>query len=69
MTAIFAENVLVGDVIQTMNPDGTEHDTMLVDCIHWTEYGIMFHGQEMWSQRVAVLLPIPATSLLEVWSR
>lgn len=68
MTAIFAEHVLVGDVIQTCQTDDTQHDTMIVDCIHWTEWGIMFHGQEVWSERVVCLLPVPATSLVEVWS-
>lgn len=70
MTAIFAEHVLIGDVLETC---GTETkgcvDTLCVEVIIPTEWGPMFQGREQWSERLVTLLPIPATSLVEVWSR
>jgi hypothetical protein len=70
MTAIFAESVLAGDILETCDASSKGCvDTLLVECIHWTEYGIMFQGREHWSERLVTLLPVPATALVEVWSR
>lgn len=70
MTAIFAEHVLIGDVLETCDKDTKGCvDTLCVEAIIRNPWGLMFQGREQWSERLVTLLPIPATSLVEVWSR
>jgi len=70
---VYAEDVVPGFMIETrlMNastgePLGTI-DWMMVECVHWTEWGIMFFGAEMLSGRKFFTNPIPASSLITGW--
>lgn len=67
-----AEDILCGYMIETQAAHPIEGalliDTMHIECVHWTEYGIMYYGVEMLSGRRFFTLPVPARSLVKVWS-
>lgn len=70
MTAIFAEHVLQGDVLETRNSETQyDHDMLYVETVLTTPWGLMFQGHEYWSNRLVTTLPVPATSLVEVQAR
>jgi len=64
---VFAEDVLEGFMIETRECNGSCADWMKVECVHWTEYGIMFYGSELLSGRRFFTLPVPPHSLITGW--
>lgn len=65
---VMAEDVLAGFMIETRDANlGGVSDWMQVECVHWTEYGIMFYGTELLSGRKFFTLPVPASSLITGW--
>ena len=70
---IYAGDVIPGFMIETrlMNPNTGEpmgtSDWMMVECVHWTEYGIMFFGVERLSEKKFFTSPVPPNSLGVGW--
>jgi hypothetical protein len=67
---VFAEDVLEGFMIETRSAlGGGDEDWMQVECVHWTEYGIMFYGTERLSGKKYFTVPVPSCSLITGWKQ